>query len=875
MSDLNLSIFVEERHGVLRPAEPIRLGVPIARGIAHEPTDLVVCDAGDRVIPHQWQVLARWPDGSCKWLLLDAIVRCGPRTRETLRVRARRDDDCPSERGSIAITEADGDVVIDTGVATFRHAKSHAPLCAEVRVGGHCVAREGKLILGDDRGSVHEAVVDRVFFEERGPVRATLVAEGTVGTGRADARLRFRVRSSYFTGAARARIEVLLHNPRAATHAGGLWDLGDPGSVIFSDLSATFKLRESGTPSLRLGPDDGTPVLVSDTSLTILQASSGGQRWNSRNHVDRNGSVTTPFRGYQVHGSSQGDPIAVGERAEPVLVRVEGGSQAACAIERFWQCFPKALRGDGDKVSFGLFPAEQGSDFELQGGEQKRHVLHLAFGEGAEQLVRCAAYQPLTVWPDPEVVDASRAVAAFSPATQETSREYIDYVTHAIEGPNSFFGKRERIDEYGWRHFGELYADHEAVGHVSPEPLISHYNNQYDFIYGGLVQFLRGGDSRWFELAGDAARHTIDIDIYHTTEDRAAFNGGLFWHTDHYKDAATCTHRTYSRCNAGATAYGGGPSNEHNYTSGLLLYHYLSGDMEARSAVLELAEWVMRMDDGSLTLFSLVSSRPTGAASKTRSEGFHGPGRGAGNSINALLDAYALTRENRYLAKAQELIHRCIHPKDDIAAMRLDDPENRWSYLVFLQVLGKFLDLKSEWGEYDYTYHYARASLLHYARWMLIHERPYKDLLHRVEIPSETWPAHDVRKCHVLHLAAMHADASEAERLREKAVFFFHRCLTDLLSFDTAYLTRPMVLLCVYGFVNSFYMSRQPMVSAPSRVYYFGEPVQFVGQRDNLGHAMRERARVVVGELRRVLRDKLHAVRSRIGTRRTSRRDAT
>ena len=81
------------------------------------------------------------------------------------------------------------------------------------------------------------------------------------------------------------------------------------------------------------------------------------------------------------------------------------------------------------------------------------------------------------------------------------------------------------------------------------------------------------GDVRWYQLMRDLARHVIDIDIYHTQEDRPAYNGGLFWHTDHYTDAATATHRSYSRANRdtqGGSRYGGGPSNEHNYTTGLL-----------------------------------------------------------------------------------------------------------------------------------------------------------------------------------------------------------------------------------------------------------------------------------------------------------------
>ena len=55
------------------------------------------------------------------------------------------------------------------------------------------------------------------------------------------------------------------------------------------------------------------------------------------------------------------------------------------------------------------------------------------------------------------------------------------------------------------------------------------------------------------ELAG----HVTDIDIYHTSRDRAAYNGGYFWHTQHYQPAGTATHRAYSSARGSS---GGGPS---------------------------------------------------------------------------------------------------------------------------------------------------------------------------------------------------------------------------------------------------------------------------------------------------------------------------
>jgi hypothetical protein len=236
-----------------------------------------------------------------------------------------------------------------------------------------------------------------------------------------------------------------------------------------------------------------------------------------------------------------------------------------------------------------------------------------------------------------------------------------------------------------------------------------------------------------------------DIDIYPTDRDRAAYNHGLFWHTFHYVPAGRSTHRSYPRH---PKVMGGGPANEHNYATGLRLHWLLAGDPESRDAAIGLARWVVAMDDGRQTVLRWIDAGPTGHASATQSPIYHGPGRGAGHSIMALLDGHRLTGEGPLLAKAEELIRRCIHPHDDIGARELLDAERRWSYVVFLQALGRYLEHKGERGEIDGPYAYARAALLHYARWMAEHEYPYLEKPEILEYPTETWGP-DIRKSDV------------------------------------------------------------------------------------------------------------------------------
>jgi hypothetical protein len=424
-------------------------------------------------------------------------------------------------------------------------------------------------------------------------------------------------------------------------------------------------------------------------------------------------------------------------------------------------------------------------------------------------------------------------------------------LSKAVAGPNSLLARREVIDEYGWRHYGEVYADHEAAYYDGPPPVVSHYNNQYDVIHGTLLQYLRTGDARWFDLLDPLARHVRDIDVYHTTRDRAAYSGGLFWHTDHYRDAATATHRGYSRANRRpGHAYGGGPSNEHNYTTGLLHYYFVTGDPGARAAVLGLADWVLAMDDGRRNVLGLLDDGPSGLASGTRNPAYHGPGRGAGNSVNALLDAWLLTGRPHYLAYAEALIRRCVHPADGVVRHDLLDIEERWSYTVFFVVLARYLDLKAEASEEDGMFRYARASLLRYAAWMAEHEEPYFDHPEKLEYPTETWAAQELRKANVFRLAARHAPEPLHGRLLRRGAAFAERAWRDLLRFESCGVARSLALVLTEGTRDAALRSGTPPPAAPVADEAFPPPELFTPQRQRV----RARLKTPGGLVRALLR---------------------
>ena len=782
-----------------RRGEPVTVGVALPRGQVQRGDGWSLQDSSGAEVPVQTTTLDRWGDGSVRWQLVEFQASAAAGTPSVYRLQPGVAATVAT--GALTVEHAGENLLVATGAARFSVPRSGTALFSDVQVSGLSVLGASSIDAEDVDGKRYQFVTRRATVERAGLLRAVVHLAGGFEDADGERWLDATVRLHFFSGLGTVRIELATTNPRAAHHPGGHWDLGDPASVLLRDLSVALT-RQVASPHLAVSIDRNEPMTRSGPLFGLYQDSSGGQHWRHPNHINRDGVVPTTFQGYH---ALRGTEKVAGLRATPVVSSGLAADQLTVAMRHFWETFPKAIDADAERCVVGILPRHFADAHELQGGERMTAALSVCFGpDTVSDHPLFWVRSPLQVHADPESYHRAEVCAPLASGSRIGHDHYAQLVRVAVDGEDAFRRRREIIDEYGWRNFGEIYADHESVGQA--EPIVSHYNNQYDAIGGMATRFLMTGDHRWFTLADELAAHVTDIDLYHSTEDRAAYSGGYFWHTQHYTPANTATHRAYSKRGTS----GGGPSNEHNYTSGLMLHYFLTGAESSREAVLQLADWVLDMDDGTKGRFRWIDRRDTGLASKTRSSDFHGPGRGAGNSINALLDAHRLTGHPRYLEKADRLIARCVNPADDPAALDLLDAENRWSYTVFLQALGKYLEHRADRDLFDLRYAYAREVLLGYARWMCVTERPYLDHPERLEYPNETWAAQDLRKAAVFEFAARHTDdEGEYASFLARADGFVDYATAMLASMPTSRLARPIVLLLAYGM-------QRPLVTLPA-----------------------------------------------------------
>lgn len=794
---------------------PITTGIPFPSGLIRDGENLELCDASGRPVRHDLTPTSFWSDGSWQWAVLEFMASLSE-TDASDCVFHLRSAKPAITHDRLQWKESSDRLDIDTGKARFSFSKN-IPWPFEI---------EGlSPVSKPDASQPKTASPQPLYWQDAGGNAADYQAEAftVLHTRKHSIAMQWRGRltspsgkscnlqmnATCYADSGLVRFAITLWNANAASHPGGLWDLGDPGSVYFKQLRLSLRLPTEGAFYLNLHPEQPEQWPCGAHAI-LRQDSSGNESWRHPTHADRSGNPTPQFRGYRLKTEQASQQ---GEQANPVLLYQGPQKNLALAFENFREAFPKGFRVTGDTCHLEPFPpkveselgpleAEGGAgDFELQGGEKTRCVFWMDAAAS-------------TASPHTLLVNARVPVYASVPYDWHMRCEVwgphlcqgqlghallTNLETGVIEGPHSFFSRREKYEELGWRNFGEVAADHELLHYKGEREFVSHYNNQYDLIQSFLQRFASTGDNRWFALGHDLAQHVLHHDLYHTEQDKPAYNGGYFWHTAHYLHAGTATHRTFSKWaypeGKPPSYFGGGPSNEHNYSSGLVWYYRLTGDQAAYEAVLQLARWVRNMQSGDHTILRFLSRNPTGLATCTRELAFQGPGRGAGYSINTCLDAFDLTRDATWLQLAESLIAACIHPEDDPSAMGLLNREERWSYVIFLQVLGKYLETKYRFHHQDQAFAYARASLVHYADWMVAHEYPYLDKPDELEFPTSTWAAQDLRKVAVFLNAARWAPRDQAEKYRERAAFFQNKSIHFLQNAKDASTVRNLALI--------------------------------------------------------------------------------
>ncbi len=251
---------------------PIRIGLPWPRSRLFDTSVTQVSTASDGVLEHQYAILEHWSDRSAKWALFDILV---PVTSTDTAVEL----DINGEADSRADQARDDDIAnVLAGDLQCRVGKPGQPEILAIDVsegsGGHL--SELSASLADQEGRKWRATIESVDVITRGSVRTSVKVAGFFARSNRRLPLLFEATLDFFTSVSAINVEFDIWNPQAAYHSGNAWDLGDPGSFEFDDLSVKIKGRADIERSFCRAEASGS---IARDAGRRLEPVPGLQRW--------------------------------------------------------------------------------------------------------------------------------------------------------------------------------------------------------------------------------------------------------------------------------------------------------------------------------------------------------------------------------------------------------------------------------------------------------------------------------------------------------------------------------------------------------------------------------------------------------------------
>jgi hypothetical protein len=541
-----------------RIAEPATCAVPFPEGQL-SPDEPVAVRRDDDAVPTQARPTALWPDGSVKWLLVDALVDLPGGASADYELVAGEAPPPPEHEARVV--EAGDAPRIDTGRLTVAlAAPGEGGLLRSMEVDGQTIADAGEL-RGPGVTIGGQTLLATVGEEgwcvaETGPVRLVLEANGTHTRGD-EARLDFTVRITFWAGQPWCEIHYRVINreqdemlPIEAIHWTMCPDVDAQGLETGITVSNYRSATQSGTgeAQIRRLIDAEHLLFTSNEQIPEVNYGTFTAHWN---HPNRGGMAATLFQAYQN--------------------------------------FPKALSVGPEGLSLEIVPADS-CGLMLRQGMAKGHRFLLHPHTGAlsqeEAIVRGLQYQ----MPDRAILEPGvYREADILPDL------FVDEPVRRVERRLLDLAD-ERTRAYGMLHWGDApergYTDQ---GRGRGE--LVYCNLEYDFPRSALIMFARTGERRMLDYMLVGAEHWMEVDVCHHSEDPMRHEGMIVHSAGHAS---------------------GGITVSHEWVEGILDYYHHTGDEFALRTALGVGRNVLRhlermMEQG----VAAFSARETGWAIRT------------------------------------------------------------------------------------------------------------------------------------------------------------------------------------------------------------------------------------------------------------------
>ena len=624
-----VTLTVRNHTGVALTAQPVRSGVPFARGELKEPQAQLL-DAQGKALPCQVRPTAHWYDGSIKWLLVDTQVSLPPDEEKKLRLRVGRDildrpmggpgspaPRSPGPRG-VEVEERSDQIVVDTGPARFVFSRKTfgCPAAVWLDLNG-----DGKAEKRATTGAAEFTC--EVEHTPPGPPNEENWLRDSAGGPR-----------EQFTARPDGDYRVAVENAnglRAVIKVSG-WLTNNSGRKLIPYVIRAHAC--AGSPELRLCPTfvyAGRPKedFIRALYLRFPRAADGAATWALGGETRHEGPLadkasvslveTGPEKVYHLapydqdktvtYAVVQGDKqIAAGKEAAGWARLADQAGSLELAVRDFWQMHPKQLKLERGAATVYLWPEEGHKVLDLRrrydeventyhydlslwpfGGEGVgiTHEIMLRFGQPADDTaatLSASLSKPLLLQCDPQYLADTRAFGHFAPVDRQ---RFPHFEARQEVGVAWLQRNQAQFHWDGMIDYGDMlfhgYNTQSHYGYIQPKGWCSRgyvgwLNDDGGLTNGLFVQALRSGDYETFLTAARMARHSMDVDTCHVCAAEPRFVGGGHRHDQQH--------------------WGNGTRGYGTATHGIIDLYLLTGDERALDVALETAGYHMDPFEG-------------------------------------------------------------------------------------------------------------------------------------------------------------------------------------------------------------------------------------------------------------------------------------
>ncbi|MEM7131816.1 MAG: hypothetical protein AAF702_36215 [Chloroflexota bacterium] len=533
-----------------RIAEPVSFSIPFAQKTLMDADHLFVLD-GNIAIPTQRHVLARWADGSVKWLLVHLQPDLPGNHSKDLSFEVDSSSVQPAPAQTCTLVESPKGLVVDTGPLTFTIPNIGFDPITDVYLN-----EQFSSISDQNRGSqpfsgfemrfsgieyITTGAPTSIQVLESGPLRCTIEIEG-------------ELQSIALTASNNASAQPILFCGRITAYAGKSYihiehqfiHRGDEQDLHLEEYHLRYRPKAVGKIQTALGQgfyrtaiEQGTPANGNAVHMDLLAET---MLYQANEHFIDSfyGDFWTDWR--------------------------DGNGGLTLSIYQAHQHFPKGLKADSDGIDCALVPAGVEPIRVIQ-GMGKTHRIQLYFHGADTPIEECSVRSLQFQLPDRPSLQ--RAWYAVNNPWQETffpekiPGRLMTYLNNLHDG---------RPKALGMMHFGDAPdAGYTDQGRGGGEAVW--VNNEYDRPHACALFYALTGQRRVLDSAIVSARHWIDVDFCHRHDD-PLIEGGLKIHTAY--------HGT------------GRVTPSHEWTEGFLDYYFLTGNQEGLDAAIFVAENIMR-----------------------------------------------------------------------------------------------------------------------------------------------------------------------------------------------------------------------------------------------------------------------------------------